>query len=705
MTATSGLAQGTLLAGRYRIAGVLGTGGTATAYRAEDIRTRETCVVKELRLERSAEWKVVELFEREARLLARLDHPRVPRFRDWFSEDEGARLYLVEDLVEGRSLAALLRDGRHFTESEAVDLALELAEVLRYIHSAEPPVVHRDIKPSNVLVADSGPGRRPHLRALIDFGAAREELELGRRAQQGQTVAGSFGYMPFEQFEGRASPRSDLYALGATVAHLLAHREPSAMLTPEGRIDFGPYVNVSAGLRAVLARLTEPRPEHRYPDAAALITDLQALRSGQRLPAWRPDGLGPAGSIAGGLEPSQGSRSDALLRLFGGARVRELFRRPRRAVVLGLALAALVAAAWRLAEPGVTTVSLGKEVSHLVFAGNARVIAAGADGTLGAWRIGRRSPDWTLRPRNGTWALAASPDGKILARGTNAFDRWQGVHLPARLELYRAEDGVPLQVLPWHRQRVHDLAFSPDGSLLAVVGLDFDAREHFERHGEIRLLHLGEGGVVDLDARPLIVERGGGQPFFSVAFSPDGKTLAYLSRRFAPGYTHLGEHELVLRNLAAGRETACPLPERLVPTHVRFAPDGNLLAVGGTATEIVQLVGRDCRPRGRLAPPPRDYSFRAFVGPLFAAGGVLHPASRASLVPWSKLRWLRPSADAVRELVLYDPSTQAVRRRWPLRQGVHGHAVQALAISPDGRWLAAGYGDIYAGAFKMWRID
>jgi serine/threonine protein kinase len=115
-------------------------------------------------------------------------------------------------------------------------LGIQLAGILEHLHALSPPVIHRDIKPSNVLLDSAGKAY------LIDFGAVREILSP---PDGGRTVAGTYGYMPFEQFEGRAAPASDLYSLGATLLFLLSHKAPHQMEAEPGVLDFGPHLNVS----------------------------------------------------------------------------------------------------------------------------------------------------------------------------------------------------------------------------------------------------------------------------------------------------------------------------------------------------------------------------------------------------------------------------------------------------------------------------
>ena len=170
--------------------------------------------IKCFRVDTAKAWKDVELAEREARTLASLDHPRLPRYFEHF-EEEGA-LYLVMEKIEGESLAAIRAKGRTMSVADVTRMLEDIADALRYLHGRAPVVVHRDIKPGNII-------RRPDGSfALVDFGAVRDRL----KPAGGSTVVGTFGYMAPEQFQGRASPKSDVYGLGATAITMLTGEEP-----------------------------------------------------------------------------------------------------------------------------------------------------------------------------------------------------------------------------------------------------------------------------------------------------------------------------------------------------------------------------------------------------------------------------------------------------------------------------------------------
>jgi len=215
------LQPGVTLQDRYLILGVLGTGGMGSVYKGRDLHfpnVTKLVAVKEMinmATDPTMHEMVVRNFEREADLLATLSHPSIPRIYDYFTHDRSS--YLVMEFIEGRDLEAILRGSDDFlAEEQVVAWAIELCDVLHFLHGHKPqPVVFRDMKPSNVMIDQHG-----HIR-LIDFGIARV-FQPGEKG----TMIGTEGYSPPEQYRGEASPAGDLYALGATLHHLLTRRDP-----------------------------------------------------------------------------------------------------------------------------------------------------------------------------------------------------------------------------------------------------------------------------------------------------------------------------------------------------------------------------------------------------------------------------------------------------------------------------------------------
>jgi serine/threonine protein kinase len=252
----------TFRAGRYRVVGVLGEGAQAETLEAVDTENGRHVAVKRFVVRGAQSWKDVELAEREARVLAQLTHPKLPRYLDAFEED-GA-LFLVMEKVEGESLAALRKRGKTLDRNEVLRLLAELGEIFEYLHDRAPPIIHRDVKPGNVI-------RRPDGSfSLVDFGSVRDSL----KPEGGSTVVGTFGYMAPEQFQGRALPQSDVYSLGATALAVLTGRDPESLPHRGLAIDVPAVLGHDRPLADVLSRMLDPDPDRRPPRVRPLLASL-----------------------------------------------------------------------------------------------------------------------------------------------------------------------------------------------------------------------------------------------------------------------------------------------------------------------------------------------------------------------------------------------------------------------------------------------
>ena len=232
---------GEVLRERYRVQERIGQGGMGNIYLADDMRLEgRKCALKEVEHDRNLPEKILtearDQFLREATVLARLDHPNLPKVSDFFSI--GEKDYLVMDYVPGKDLRTLMLEAKaHNTflnERDTLDWASQIADALTYLHRQNPPIVHRDIKPSNLKITPDG------LIKLVDFGLVKvlSPDEETITIIQGQ---GTVLYTPLEQYGGSESHtdvRSDIFAFGATLYHLLTNQPPmdarQRFLHPEG---------------------------------------------------------------------------------------------------------------------------------------------------------------------------------------------------------------------------------------------------------------------------------------------------------------------------------------------------------------------------------------------------------------------------------------------------------------------------------------
>ena len=260
---------GEIIQSRYRIVSVLGQGGVGITYAALDAKTGDRVALKALSFRRMNEWKMLELFEREARVLSQLDHPAIPRYLDYFQidRDRDRDFYIVQQLVEGKSLAQAIAEGWHGSEEDIKQIAEQVLDVLIYLHELKPPVIHRDIKPQNVILQ---PNRKI---ALVDFGAVQDTYRSTQVG--GSTVVGTYGYMPPEQFRGKAVPATDLYALGATILFLLTGRSPVELPEIKLKLSFRDSVNISSHFADWLDKMIEPAIEDRFSSAKQSLNALQ----------------------------------------------------------------------------------------------------------------------------------------------------------------------------------------------------------------------------------------------------------------------------------------------------------------------------------------------------------------------------------------------------------------------------------------------
>jgi len=280
--ASQQLQSGTTLQNRYLIQSVVGIGGMGAVYRARDLHfpnVVKVVAVKEMvnqardALVRST---IVRNFEREANLLATLDHPSIPRIYDYFTHNE--RSYLILEFVNGKDLEAILADYEGFIpEERVVQWAVELCDVLSYLHNHKPePIIFRDMKPSNVMI-----NNHDHI-ILVDFGIAKPF-----QGNQRGTMIGTEGYSPPEQYRGEASHLADIYAMGATLHHLLTKKDPRL----EAPFSFGDRLirqinpNVSETLERVVNKALQYAPEDRYQTAQEMKEALMEV--------WHPEGGEP----------------------------------------------------------------------------------------------------------------------------------------------------------------------------------------------------------------------------------------------------------------------------------------------------------------------------------------------------------------------------------------------------------------------------
>ena len=271
---------GETLRGRYRIRRIIGQGGMGCIYLADDLRLEgRQCALKEVEHDKTLPAKMIQeardQFLREATVLARLDHPNLPKVSDFFTN--GPRDYLVMDFIPGKDLRTLMSEAQEkktfLSEVDILDWSNQLSDALTYLHQQAPPILHRDIKPSNLKLTPTG------VLKLVDFGLVKllAPGEVTITILQGQ---GTALYTPFEQYggdTGHTDLRSDIFAFGSTLYHLITNHPPAdareRFLNPISLIE-PRLINPSVSLRTQKAILwaMELHPDNR-PESVEAFRD------------------------------------------------------------------------------------------------------------------------------------------------------------------------------------------------------------------------------------------------------------------------------------------------------------------------------------------------------------------------------------------------------------------------------------------------
>ncbi|HLF24827.1 MAG TPA: serine/threonine-protein kinase [Anaerolineae bacterium] len=278
------LKPGTVIHDRYKVVGAIGQGGQAAVYEAEDTRLLgRRWAIKEVRLDPDADEEIrrqaADQFQQEASILARLDHPTLPKVSDYFSAANHD--YLVMDFVPGPNLKEIMdearRAGRLLSEADVLAWAVQICDALHYLHTQDPPILHRDIKPANIKLT-------PDSRIkLVDFGLVKLLAHDDARTITVIQGRGTAAYTPLEQYggdTGHTDVRTDIYSLGATLYHLLTNQPPPDAkqrflrpdsLTPPRTLNPDVSARAEKAILAAIAMHPEDRPDSIVEFRDALI--------------------------------------------------------------------------------------------------------------------------------------------------------------------------------------------------------------------------------------------------------------------------------------------------------------------------------------------------------------------------------------------------------------------------------------------------
>ena len=260
---------GSIVDGKYRILSKVGQGGMSTVYLAINEKANKPWAIKEVRKDGIQNFEVVrQSLIVETDLLKKLKHDNLPSIIDIIDQDDN--FLIVMDYIEGITLDKVIKEYGPQKQDDVVNWAIQLCDVLCYLHTRKPPIIYRDMKPSNVMLKYDGSV------VLIDFGTAREYKE---RASGDTACLGTQGYAAPEQFggQGQTDARTDIYCLGATMYHLLTGHNPS-----EPPYEMYPITywdaSLSSGLEGIILKCTQKNPEDRYQTAEELMYALQNYR-------------------------------------------------------------------------------------------------------------------------------------------------------------------------------------------------------------------------------------------------------------------------------------------------------------------------------------------------------------------------------------------------------------------------------------------
>ncbi|MEG0091592.1 MAG: serine/threonine-protein kinase, partial [Oscillospiraceae bacterium] len=255
---------GTIIDGKYEILKEIGRGGMSVVYLSMDKRLNKQWAVKEILKKGNGKKDevVVNSILAEANMMKRLDHPALPRIVDII--DNGITIYVVMDYIEGESLDKILNEYGAQPEELVIGWAKQLCDALSYLHAQKPSIIYRDMKPANIMLKPEGNIK------IIDFGIAREYKEL---SLADTTVLGTKGYAPPEQYSGQTDKRSDIFALGMTMHHLLTGIDPRNGDAYVPIRQWNP--ELSEGTEAIIDKCVQPASENRYQTCAELMYDLE----------------------------------------------------------------------------------------------------------------------------------------------------------------------------------------------------------------------------------------------------------------------------------------------------------------------------------------------------------------------------------------------------------------------------------------------
>lgn len=557
----------TLLQQRYLIVRTIAQGGMGVVYQANDQHLGSVVALKQTLVRASGDTSagaddtsLREALEHEARLLATLRHPALPKVMDYFVNEAGH--FLVMEFIPGNDLGTMIEQrGAPFSPGEVLEWGDQLLHVLEYLHRQERPIIHHDIKPQNIKLLEDGQV------VLLDFGLARGTVTYQTRVLEHHNLRYTIDYAPIEQIQGTGtSPRSDLYALGATLYHLLSGAplppETNALSRAAAPFNDQPdplpplhMVNptIPPALSNLVMRALELRPEARPPSATAMRMALREVRGINLVPSLpREPGADTLATIAADtaapLPPGVFSIQGMIKRTTSqGFPLCLAFSPEGRLLATGSSDKKIGIGLWEVASGRLIGWLAGHtdSVRSLSFNPNGSMIVSGSEDTTArlwdgiSWQEAACLKGHTRRVN----AVGFNPLGHMVASASD----------DATVRLWDVMSGQEIKRFAGHEGPVYGLAFSPDGALLATCGID----------RLIRLWDVASGSQVGHIVAHL-------SPINQLAFSPDGALLASAS----------SDKSLRVWVVKSGQEVGSPRKHKNNVYSVAFHPGGDMLVSG-----------------------------------------------------------------------------------------------------------------------------
>lgn len=262
------------IAGRYDVLECMGQGSQGEVYRARRRTDGAEVAIKVMHIKSVKNWKMYELFHREAKVLSAIDIEGVAKFYEAIEDLDSADpvSVIVQQFVDGHALSEFIKAHHRFLLCDIADILIQLTKILERLHHSNPPIIHRDIKPSNIMLEDLPRGYRVW---LIDFGAvANPQVKDG-----GSTVAGTYGYMAPEQLMGQPKPASDLYSMAVMAFYMLTGVPPEAIEVQDFRLLIDPHLqNLPFPVTVLLRQMLEPHIDQRLTDTNKILRALEQIK-------------------------------------------------------------------------------------------------------------------------------------------------------------------------------------------------------------------------------------------------------------------------------------------------------------------------------------------------------------------------------------------------------------------------------------------